>query len=47
MHLNVPKARDDGFVADLKSGDKVRIDDTAMFKKGTESRHRRGGGTPK
>jgi hypothetical protein len=38
MHLNILKARDNGFVADLKPGDKVRVDDTAMFKKGTESR---------
>ena len=26
------------FVTDLKPGDKVRIDDTSLFKKGTESR---------
>jgi hypothetical protein len=38
MHLNILKARDNGFVADLKPGDKVRVDDTAMFKKGTERR---------
>ncbi len=38
MHLNILKARDNGFVADLTVGDKVRIDDTALFKKGTESR---------
>ena len=38
MHLNILKARDNGFVADLTAGDKVRIDDTALFKKGTESR---------
>ena len=38
MHLNILKAKENGFVADLKQGDKVRIDDTAMFKKGTESR---------
>ena len=38
MHLNILKAKDNGFVADLKPGDKVRVDDTAMFKKGTESR---------
>jgi hypothetical protein len=38
MHLNILKAQDNGFVADLKPGDKVRIDGTAMFKKGTESR---------
>ena len=38
MHLNILKAKDNGFIADLKPGDKVRVDDTAMFKKGTESR---------
>ena len=38
MHLNILKAKDNGFVTDLSPGDKVRIDDTAMFKKGTESR---------
>jgi hypothetical protein len=38
MHLNIQKAKENGFVTDLKPGDKVRIDDTAMFKKGTESR---------
>jgi hypothetical protein len=38
MHLNIQKAQQNGFVTDLKPGDKVRIDDTAMFKKGTESR---------
>jgi len=38
MHLNILKAKDNGFVADLTAGDKVRIDDTALFKKGTESR---------
>jgi hypothetical protein len=38
MHLNILKAHDNGFVTDLKPGDKVRIDDTSMFKKGTESR---------
>jgi hypothetical protein len=38
MHLNILKARQNGFITDLKPGDKVRIDDTAMFKKGTESR---------
>ncbi len=32
------KARDNRFVTDLKPGDKVRIDDTSMFKKGTENR---------
>ncbi len=38
MHLNIQKAQQNGFVTDLKPGDKVRIDDTALFKKGTESR---------
>jgi hypothetical protein len=38
MHFNILRAQDHGFVIDLKSGDKVRIDDTALFKKGTESR---------
>ena len=31
-------AHDNGFVTDLNPGDKVRIDDTSMFKKGTENR---------
>ncbi len=38
MHLNIQKAQQNGFVTDLEPGDKVRIDDTALFKKGTESR---------
>jgi len=38
MHLNIQKAKENGFVTDLKPGDKVRIDETAMFKKGTENR---------
>jgi hypothetical protein len=38
MHLNIVKAQQNGFVTDLKPGDKVRIDDTSLFKKGTESR---------
>jgi len=38
MHLNILKARSNGFVTDLTPGDKVRIKDTALFKKGTESR---------
>ena len=38
MHLNIIKAQQNGFVTDLKPGDKVRIDDTSLFKKGTESR---------
>jgi hypothetical protein len=36
MCLNILKAQDNGFVADLKPVDKVRVDDTAMIKKGTE-----------
>jgi hypothetical protein len=31
MHLNILKAKENGFVADLKQGDKVRIDDTAIL----------------
>ncbi len=38
MHLNIQKAQQNGFITDLEPGDKVRIDDTALFKKGTESR---------
>ena len=38
MHLNILKVYDNGFVTDLTPGDKVRIDDTALFKKNTESR---------
>ena len=38
MHLNILKGEQNGFTTDLKSGDKVRVSDTAMFKKGTESR---------
>jgi hypothetical protein len=38
MHLNILKARENGFVTDRNPGDKIRIDDIAMFKKGTESR---------
>ena len=38
MHLNIVKAQQNGFVTDLKLGDKVRIDDTSLFKKGTKSR---------
>ena len=37
MHLNILKAHDHGFVTDLKPGDKVRIDDTSLIKKGTEN----------
>ncbi len=38
MHLNILKAEGNGFTTDLSPGDKVRINDTALFKKGTESR---------
>ena len=38
MHLNIEKGEQNGFTTDLKPGDKVRIDDTSLFKKGTESR---------
>ncbi len=38
MHLNIQKAQQNGFVTDLEPKDKVRIDDTTLFKKGTESR---------
>ena len=38
MHLNIVKAEQNGFTTDIKSGDKVRIDETALFKKGTENR---------
>ncbi len=38
MHLNMLKAHDNGFMTNLKPCDKVRIDDTSMFKKGTENR---------
>jgi hypothetical protein len=38
MHLNMLKGEQNGFTTDLKPGDKVRVSDTAMFKKGTESR---------
>jgi hypothetical protein len=30
MHLNILKAQQNGFVTDLKPGDKVRIDDTSF-----------------
>jgi hypothetical protein len=38
--LNILKAESNGFTTDLYPGDKVRpgIDDTRLFKKGTESR---------
>jgi hypothetical protein len=38
MHLNILKAEQNGFTTDIKAGDKVRIDETGLFKKGTESR---------
>jgi hypothetical protein len=38
MHLNIVKAQQNGFVTVLKPGDKVRVDDTSLFRKGTESR---------
>ena len=34
LHMNIQKGEQNGFSTDLKAGDKVRIDDTAMFKKG-------------
>ncbi len=34
MHLNAVNAQQNGFVTVLKPGDKVRIDDTSLFKKG-------------
>ncbi len=36
MHLNIFKAQQNGFVANFKPGDKVRVSDTALLKKGTE-----------
>jgi hypothetical protein len=38
LNLNILKSRGNGFVTDLSPGDKVRLSDTAMFKKGSESR---------
>jgi hypothetical protein len=38
MHLNIVRAQENGFVTDLNPGDKVRIDETSLFKKGTKSR---------
>jgi hypothetical protein len=38
LHLNIQKGEQNGFTTDLKAGDKVRIDVTAMFKKGSENR---------
>ncbi len=37
MHLNILNAQDNGFVVDLRPGDKVTVDDTAMFIKDTKS----------
>ena len=37
MHLNMLIGRQNGFVADLKPGDKVRVINTTLFKKETES----------
>ena len=38
LHLNMQKGEQNGFTTDLKAGDKVRIDDTHLFKKGSENR---------
>ncbi len=38
IHLNILKAEQNGFTTDLNSGDTVRIDDTPLFKKGTDNR---------
>jgi len=38
LKLNILKAKENGFVTDLSPGDKVRLSDTAMFKKGSENR---------
>ncbi len=38
MHLHIAKAQQNGFITNLNPGDKVRIDDTSLFKKETESR---------
>ncbi len=39
MHFkNILKTEGNGFTTDLNPGDKVIINDTALFKKGTESR---------
>jgi hypothetical protein len=37
LHLNIQKGEQIGFTTDLKAGDKVRIYDTAMFKKGVRT----------
>ena len=36
--MNIQKGEQNGFNTDLQAVDKVRIDDTAMFKKGSENR---------
>ena len=36
--MNILKARGNGFVTDISPGDKVRLSDVALFKKGSESR---------
>jgi hypothetical protein len=33
MYSNVVKSQQNGFVTELKPGDKVRVDDTSLFKK--------------
>ncbi len=38
IHLNIVQAQPNGFITGLKPGDKVRVDDTSLFKKGTENR---------
>ena len=38
LHLNILKGKQNGFITDLHPGDKVRLDETALFKKGTENR---------
>jgi hypothetical protein len=38
LHLNIQKGEQNGFSTDLKACDKVRINDTAMFTKGSENR---------
>ena len=38
LHLNIQKGERNGFTTDLNAGDKVRVDDTQMFKKGSENR---------
>ena len=38
LHLNIQKGEQNSFTTDLKAGDKVRIDVTHLFKKGSETR---------